>query len=177
MKNKNAFLVFGIFFILTFIIISGLLIHHNKSFYKEKDYIAIGEGSHAYINGEKYIPCGIRFKKSGKTLTKIDGFTVMEIPEDKEHNFIFVSSFMDHWTFVKESYNISKDGELTVAYIDYEQITKGKKWELMKSIEKNDFQGVFRIKTKDIADAKIPTIIIIVRGMFLKSIFFILNFS
>ncbi len=151
MKNKKTFLVWVIFFILTFII-SGLLIHNSKSFYNEKDYIVIGEGSHAYINGEKYIPCGIRFNKSGKTLTKIDGFTVKEISEDKEHNFVFVSSFMDHWTFVRESYNIPKDGELTVAYIDYEQITKGEKWELIKSIQKNDFQGVFRIKTKDIAD-------------------------
>ncbi len=152
MKNKNVFLVFKTIFILTLFAILVLLIHNSQSFHNEKDYIIIGEGSHAFINGEKYIPCGIRFKKTGKTLTKIDGFTVMEIQEDKEHNFVFVKSFMDHWTFVKESYNIPKNGELTVAYIDYEQITKGNKWKLIKSIQKKDFKGSFRIKTKDIAD-------------------------
>ncbi len=76
----------------------------------------------------------------------------MEIPEDKEHNFVFVKSFIDNWTFVRESYVIPKDGELTVAYIDYEKITKDEKWEMIKSIQQKDFQGSFNVKTKEIAD-------------------------
>ena len=41
------------------------------------------------IDGEKYVGTSIGFTEEGRRIAKVDGFDIMEIPEDKNHNFNF----------------------------------------------------------------------------------------
>lgn len=99
------------------------------------------------IKGEKYIPISIGFTKEGKTIAKSDGFDIMEIPEDKDHNFLAVRSFLDNWTIVKESYIIPTEGAVGVAYLWRERVTDGIKFNMVQSILNEDYQGSFTVKT------------------------------
>ena len=102
----------------------------------------IGAEKSFIIDGERYIAVSIGFTKEGRRFAKADSFDIMEIPEDKDHNFLAVRSFLDDWRIVKESYVIPTDGEVTVAYLGWhERITKGIKWEMLQSILNDDFQG------------------------------------
>ena len=103
------------------------------------------------IDGEKYIGISIGFTEEGRRIAKADSFDIMEIPEDKDHNFLAVRSFLDDWTIVKESYVIPTEGEVTVAYFGWhERVTKGIKWEMLQSILNEDFQGEFIIKGEEL---------------------------
>ena len=97
------------------------------------------------IKGEKYIGIPIGFTEEGKIIARADGFDIMEIPEDKNHNFLVVRSFLDDWTIVRESYVIPTEGEVGVAYLWRERVTEGIKWDMVQSILNNDFQGDFTI--------------------------------
>lgn len=99
------------------------------------------------IKGEKYIPISIGFTKEGRTIAKADGFDIMEIPEDKDHNFLAVRSFLDNWTIVKESYMIPAEGAVGVAYLQRERVTDGIKLNMVQSILDEDYQGSFTVKT------------------------------
>ena len=102
------------------------------------------------IDGEKYIAISIGFTEEGRRIAKADSFDIMEIPEDKDHNFLAVRSFLDDWTIVKESYVIPTEGEVTVAYLGWhERVTNGIKWKMIQSILNEDFQGEFIIKGKE----------------------------
>ena len=100
------------------------------------------------IDGEKYIGTSIGFTEEGRRIAKADSFDIMEIPEDKDHNFLAVRSFLDDWTIVKESYVIPTEGEVTVAYLWRERVTDGAKWDMVQSILNGDFQDEFTIKAK-----------------------------
>ena len=112
-------------------------------------------GEHNFIiDGEKYVGVGIAYTTTGRKIAQYDGFDIRVIPEDKDHNFLAVRSFLDGWTMVKESYVIPTSGEVTVAYLDYhERITEGIKWEMIQSILNDDFQGKFIIKGNEIEKA------------------------
>ena len=97
------------------------------------------------INGEKYIGVSIGFTEEGRRIAKTDSFDIMEIPEDKDHNFLAVRSFLDDWTIVRESYMIPTEGEVGVAYLWRERVTAGVKWDMVQSILNNDFQADFTI--------------------------------
>lgn len=104
------------------------------------------------LQGEKYIACSIGFTKEGKTIAKADNFSIMEIPEDKDHNFLTVRNFLDNWVIVREAYSIPTGGKLNVAYCNHERITDGDKLAMVQSILDADFQGSFVVKTETSSD-------------------------
>lgn len=116
-------------------------------------------GEHDFIiNGEKYVGVGIAYTTTGRKIAQYDGFDIRVIPEDKDHNFLAVRSFLDGWTMVKESYVIPTSGEVTVAYLDYhERVTEGIKWDMIQSILNEDFQGEFVIKDEELFEGSYDT--------------------
>lgn len=74
-----------------------------------------------YFKGEEYKTINFAFTKVGKTLGKADDWSINEISEDIEHNFLEVRSFLDNFYVVKSSYNIPTDGNINVVYIDRER--------------------------------------------------------
>ncbi|MBQ9086057.1 MAG: hypothetical protein IJY47_02600 [Clostridia bacterium] len=97
------------------------------------------------IDGEKYIGTSIGYTEQGRRIAKADSFDIMEIPEDKDHNFLVVRSFLDDWTIVRESYVIPTEGGVSVAYLGRERVADGVKWNMVQSILNQDFQGEFTI--------------------------------
>ena len=104
------------------------------------------------IKGEKYVSIPIGFTEEGRTIAKADSFDIMELPEDKEHNFLAVRSFLDDWTIVRESYVIPTYGTVSVAYLRRERVTVGVKWDMVQSILHNDFSSEFLVKSDNIQD-------------------------
>lgn len=140
--------------IIAFFVVATILLCNLSScsiFLKKVERV----GEHNFIiNGEKYVGVGIAYTTTGRKIAQYDGFDIRVIPEDKDHNFLAVRSFLDGWTMVKESYVIPTSGEVTVAYLDYhERITEGIKWEMIQSILNDDFQGKFIIKDNEIEKA------------------------
>ena len=76
----------------------------------------VGEGTS--FNGEYYDLKSFRFTEEGNLIGIAGGWKVLEVPEDKEHNFIVFRSFLDNWRAVKESYIIPQSGNINVVYID-----------------------------------------------------------
>lgn len=111
----------------------------------------IGEGGFV-IQGDTYRSISVGYSGEGKVIAKADGYDIMVLPEDSAHNFLAVRSFTDNWIIVKESYVIPTQGELNVAYLDYERITEGEKFKLVQSILAGEFQNSFTVKTNAVAE-------------------------
>lgn len=141
MKKKPLFLIVlgGIALCVTvFGVVNYFSIDRNAQRVEEGNFI---------LQGEKYIAVSIRFTEEGKPIAKADGFDIMEIPEDQDHNFLAVRSGLDNWTIAKESYKIPTSGKLNVAYCNHARITDGNQWSMIQSISEEDFQGSFTIRT------------------------------
>jgi hypothetical protein len=136
--------------ILTIILIISLLLIAISYFRIDRTAEPVFEGGFI-IGGEKYVKIPIGFTEEGKTIAKADSFDIMEIPEDKEHNFLAVRSFLDDWTIVKESYIIPTEGDLNVAYLGRERVAEGIKWDMVHSILNQEFQGEFTIEAEIIS--------------------------
>lgn len=138
--------------IISILLVAAILlcISHCSALLKKVDRV----GEHDFIiNGEKYVGKGIAYTTTGRKFAQYDGFTIHVIPEDKEHNFLAVRSFLDGWTMVKESYVIPTSGEVNVAYLEYNQrITRSIKLEMIQSIINDDFQGEFIIKGEALSE-------------------------
>ena len=105
------------------------------------------------IDGERYLAMSVAFTEEGRKIAKAETFDIMEIPEDKEHNFLAVRSFLDNWTIVKESYVIPTEGEVGVVFLGrHERVTRGIKWNMVQSILNEDFDGEFVVKGKKIVE-------------------------
>ena len=111
----------------------------------------IGDGGFV-IQGEPYRSISVGYSGEGKVIAKADGYDIMALPEDPAHNFLAVRSFTDNWIIVKESYVIPTEGELNVAYLDYERITDGEKFKLVQSILAGEFAESFIVKTNGIGE-------------------------
>ena len=107
----------------------------------------LGDGGFL-IQGETYRSIAVGYSGEGKVIAKADGYDIMALPEDPAHHFLAVRSFTDNWIIVKESYVIPTEGELNVAYLDYERITDGEKFKLVQSILAGEFTDRFTVQTK-----------------------------
>lgn len=74
-----------------------------------------------YFKGEEYKTINFAFTTVGKEIGKADDWSINEISEDIEHNFLEVRSFLDNFYVVKSSYNIPTDGNINVVYIGRER--------------------------------------------------------
>ncbi len=104
------------------------------------------------IDGEKYVAIPVGYTKEGKTVAKVDGYAISEIPEDKTHTFLAVRSGLDNWVVVKESYVIPTSGKLNVAYCAHERITDGEKRSMVQSILDEEHPDSFVVKS-DVEEA------------------------
>lgn len=143
MKHKYKILISILTFILIILLVVGAI-----SYFSIDRTAQRAEERNFIIKGEKYVEIPIGFTEEGKTIAKAGSFDIMEIPEDKDHNFLAVRSFLDDWTIVRESYVIPTEGEMGVAYLDKERVTEGIKWDMVHSILNRDFQGEFRIEAE-----------------------------
>lgn len=136
--------------IIAIFVVATILLYSCSIFFKKVERV----GEHNFIiDGEKYVGVGIAYTTTGRKIAQYDGFDIRVIPEDKDHNFLAVRSFLDGWTMVKESYVIPTSGEVNVAYLEYNQrITESIKLEMIQSIINDDFQGEFIIKGKALSE-------------------------
>ena len=109
----------------------------------------IGFENSFVIKGERYIATSIGYTEEGKIIAKADNFKIKEIPEDKDHNFLAVRSFLDNWIIVRESYVIPTEGDIGVVYIDHKRFTDGDEMEMVLSIVDEDFKDSFVVKTEN----------------------------
>ena len=70
-----------------------------------------------YFKGEEYKYLYFAHGEVGKEIGIADGWSIKEISEDKEHNFLEVRSFLDAYDVVKSSYHIPTEGNINVVYI------------------------------------------------------------
>ena len=88
--------------VITFALISYFSIDRTAEIGFENSFV---------IKGERYIATSIGYTEEGKIIAKADNFKIKEIPEDKDHNFLAVRSFLDNWIIVRESYVIPTEGD------------------------------------------------------------------
>lgn len=69
------------------------------------------------IEGEKYNYSGFELTKEGKTIARIDGYIINEVPEDPTHTFLVIRSFLDQDYIVRDDYKIPEGGNVSCAYI------------------------------------------------------------
>ena len=109
----------------------------------------VGEGTS--FNGEYYnISTSFAYTREGKLIGKAGGWSVYEIPEDINHNFIVFRSFLDNWAAVKESYSIPKSGNINVIYIDNTRYTNNDIKSAVDFLINEDLSESFKITTTDI---------------------------
>lgn len=77
-----------------------------------------GVGERTSFNGEDYDLKSFAFTKEGKLIGTAGDWKVLEVPEDKEHNFIVFRSFLDNCCAVRNTYIIPKSGNIGVVYFN-----------------------------------------------------------
>lgn len=106
----------------------------------------VGVGT-VQVGDERYNYTSFSFTEEGKVIAKIDTWSIMEIPEDSEHNFLAIRSFLDNDLLVKEGYVIPEDGEISCVYASTHRRSDDEK--LLDVIEKIiacDYGAGFEIK-------------------------------
>lgn len=98
----------------------------------------------------EYIMKNYVFTEEGKTIGKADSWNINEIPEDKEHNFLAIRSFLDNYYVMRSDYIISNSGEITVTYIDRERYTDKNLNDAVNYIKSEEIEEKFYIKTDNI---------------------------
>ena len=102
------------------------------------------------FKGEDYHCVQIAFTEEGKTIGMADDWDIKEIPEDKEHNFLGVRSFLDNFYVVKDSYVIPTEGNINVVYIDDERYTDVEFKNAVEYILNDEIHEKFNILTDNI---------------------------
>lgn len=102
------------------------------------------------FKGEEYRKFDFAFTKEGKIIGEADSWDIKEIPEDKEHNFLAVRSFLDNFYVVKESYIIPEDGQITGVYISNQRYTDQELIWAVTCLLNEEITEKFYIKTDNI---------------------------
>lgn len=134
--------------VITFALISYFSIDRTAEIGFENSFV---------IKGERYIATSIGYTEEGKIIAKADNFKIKEIPEDKDHNFLAVRSFLDNWIIVRESYVIPTEGDIGVVYLDHKRFTDGDEMEMVLSIVNEDFKDSFVVKTENMFEMSSAT--------------------
>lgn len=119
------------------------------------DYVSIDRTAEMIFEGirfkgEEYHIAHIAFTEEGKTIGKADDWDIMEIPEDKNHYFLGVRSFLDNFYVVKDSYIIPTEGNINVVYIDNKRYTDVELKNAVEYILNNEIHEKFNILTDNI---------------------------
>lgn len=106
-----------------------------------------GEVRLAYVRmGDRYYEdVNIDFSKEGKIIGKFDDYDIREIPEDPEHNFLVVRTFLDQYYVVDREYVIPTEGELSCAYVDVQACDK-EMIVVLNAIFKEEYEDKFLVR-------------------------------
>lgn len=75
------------------------------------------------VDGHAYIQTGVTFSGKTRKISHIEEWGIYQIKEDPSRTFLYISSFLDGYSFVREDYVIPTEGEITVLYFENHRIT------------------------------------------------------
>lgn len=112
LPSRTRECVLGIVFVVALVLV-GYGTYRYYSIEKDGEvrvgYVRVGDRYYESVN--------IDFSEEGKIIGKFDDYDIREIPEDPEHNFLVVRSFLDQYYVVDRDYMIPTEGELSCAYV------------------------------------------------------------
>ena len=142
----------SVLYSLLFFIIFILIYYGTKQILMNRIIIdengGVGEG--ASFNCEDYDLKSFAFTKEGKLIGTAGDWKVLEVPEDKEHNFIVFRSFLDNWCAIKSSYIIPKSGNIGVVYFNDYRYTDDDIKSAIKYLINENLGDSFNITTNNI---------------------------
>lgn len=107
-------------------------------------------GDGLFFQGEYYEICVFQFTGEGKTIGVADSWKINEIPEDPDHNFLGLRSFLDNFYVAKKTYKIPESGKINVVYIDHERYDGAEFGDAVKFLKNGGITGSFDFKTNNI---------------------------
>lgn len=139
-KRKQAFIVMGAIAVL----LMGYGVYRYCSI--ERDG-TVGLGV-VRVGDVEYVYAGYDLSGEGKIIGKIDGFQVKEIPEDPDHNFLVIRSFLDQDYLVRKDYKIPVSGTVSCCYIRGKRSTDEKLLQTIEEILSTTYDDGFQIETE-----------------------------
>lgn len=96
----------------------------------------------------EYIHARYDISKEGKTIGKVDGFQIKEIPEDPKHNFLAIRSFLDQAYLVRKDYKIPVSGKVSCCYVRGKRSEDEELLQTMGEILSIAYDDGFQIETE-----------------------------
>lgn len=139
-KRKQVFLVLGT----AVVLLLGYGVYRYCSIERDgtvgADWVRLGDVEYIYARYD--------LSKEGKTIGKIDGFQIKEIPEDPEHNFLVIRSFLDQNYLVRKDYKIPVSGKVSCCYVRGKRSEDEELLQTMGEILSTSYDDGFQIETE-----------------------------
>lgn len=141
-KRKQAFIVMGAIAVLLF----GYGVYRYCSI--ERDGEAGGLWG-VRVGDVEYVYEGFDLSEEGKIIGKINGFEIREVPEDPEHNFLVIRSFLDQDYLVRKDYQIPVSGTVSCCYVSGMRSTDEKLLQTIEEILQAAYDDGFQVELED----------------------------